>query len=125
MPVLDLGVLASLENNLPPSALRNLLLLFLSHVDNHLARINELLVCGDFSAAARDAHDMVSTAGNVGVARVSALARLLEGACRKDDAEAAHRLASELTAAGVAASEAIRARLGGDIGEHESEKRHA
>ncbi len=125
VPVLDLGVLASLENNLPPSALRNLLLLFLSHVDNHLARINELLVCGDFSAAARDAHDMVSTAGNVGVARVSALARLLEGACRKDDAEAAHRLASELTAAGVAASEAIRARLGGDIGEHESEKRHA
>ena len=59
----------------------------------------------------REAHTMISTSGNIGVARVSALAAELEEACENADREDSARLVEALSSAHDAAGPAIRAWL--------------
>jgi signal transduction histidine kinase/DNA-binding response OmpR family regulator len=105
--VLDLDHLEACQKVLPAPALQDLMVLYLADTDARMAGINKMASSGNLSAIGRDAHVLVGSAGNIGIVRVSALARLLEGACRDNDLEAAGRLVDELNAAAVDASKAI------------------
>ena len=52
----------------------------------------------ELGQAAREAHDLVAIAGNVGGMRLSALARQLQHACQAGDAEKSRAVAAELSA---------------------------
>jgi signal transduction histidine kinase/CheY-like chemotaxis protein/HPt (histidine-containing phosphotransfer) domain-containing protein len=98
-PVLDRDKLAILESVLPFSNIEGLLTLFLSEVDGHLTRINTSQSEANLNALAREAHDVVSSAGNVGAMEVSALARALERACKEGQGVLVERLVVELVQA--------------------------
>ena len=51
-------------------------------LEARLGRLAEMLEGSSWTAAAEGAHDIVSVAGNVGAMRLSALARILEHACK-------------------------------------------
>ena len=61
-------------------------------------RLSTLLAGGDTTVAAKEAHDMVSVAGNCGAGLVSAIAREIERACRAGDLTTAlaHRPAFDI-----------------------------
>jgi signal transduction histidine kinase/DNA-binding response OmpR family regulator len=92
LPVLDLEQLGALTNSLSLEMVRDFLGLFLSDTLGHIAAIAP----DDLRAAERDAHAVVSAAGNLGVARLCAQARLLETACRMGDRKKAAQLTGEL-----------------------------
>lgn len=62
-------------------------------LETRLERLAALLDASSWSEAAQGAHDIVSVAGNVGAARLSALARILEISC-KSGSETERRSAS-------------------------------
>ncbi|HEY2071602.1 MAG TPA: response regulator [Rhizomicrobium sp.] len=106
-PVLDFDKLASLREVLPYKNLHGLLTLFLTDTADQRAQIKEAIARNDLDEAARRAHDIVSTAGNMGAMRMSALARVFEGVCRQSDYEAAKNLGGELDKAITTASDAL------------------
>jgi len=106
--VLDHNQLASLAAVLPSEGLRDLLRLYLLDTDNHIAHIREQNVRVDMDGIARNAHVIVSTAGNIGAAQMCELAQQLNQACRDDDANAVDHLVEQLVIANVATSDAIR-----------------
>jgi signal transduction histidine kinase/DNA-binding response OmpR family regulator len=108
LPVLDLDHLAGLGKHLSSDVIRNFLSLYLTDTDCHLTRIKEMGIRGNLDAIAQDAHLIVSTAGNIGLARLSRSARSLEEACRNNEVETANRLTGELAIAGTAASQSVR-----------------
>jgi HPt (histidine-containing phosphotransfer) domain-containing protein len=68
--------------------LSDFLLLFTQDARANLDVVTASLDAGDLPAAARAAHAMVSSAGNVGARRLSALARTLENTAKSGDAVA-------------------------------------
>ncbi len=84
-PVLETGRLDELHTVLPPAALRELLLATIEDVRVRLGAIEKAHGTRDRVVMAQDAHVVVGTAGNIGAARVSALARALEQECRRPD----------------------------------------
>ena len=62
-------------------------------LETRLERLAVLLDASSWTEAAQGAHDIVSVAGNVGAARLSALARVLETSC-KTGSEAERQSAS-------------------------------
>jgi signal transduction histidine kinase/DNA-binding response OmpR family regulator len=108
LPALDLEHLATLEAALPVSAVRDFLVLYLMDTASHLSHINKLHDHADLAGVAREAHMLVSTAGNIGAAQVSAFARQLENACRNHNSQSATRLVSDLNAANILASSEIQ-----------------
>ena len=108
LPALDLEKLAMLESALPVSAVRDFLILYLSDTASHLSLVNKLHDHADLAGVAREAHMLVSTAGNIGAAQVSAVARQLECACRNHHSESAARLVSDLNATNIRASSDIQ-----------------
>ncbi|MGA3400998.1 MAG: ATP-binding protein [Acetobacteraceae bacterium] len=79
------------------------------------ARIDSLgtrVAAGELGLAAREAHDLVSVAGNCGACAVSALARSVEQAARRGDAVEAGRLFAAMRGAGGQAAEALEELLG-------------
>jgi signal transduction histidine kinase/CheY-like chemotaxis protein/HPt (histidine-containing phosphotransfer) domain-containing protein len=113
LPALDLEKLAALEGALPSSAVRDFLFLYLTDTASHLSHINKLHDHADLAGVAREAHMLVSTAGNIGAAQVSALAYQLENACRNHNSQSAARLVTDLNAANIMASSEIRIWLDG------------
>lgn len=81
LPVLNHAKLEILATALSPGAVTDFLSLYRTDTEIHLAEIENALTSGDFKRAARLAHEVVSTAGNIGVEQVSTVARLLETAC--------------------------------------------
>jgi CheY-like chemotaxis protein len=81
---LDLGILEDLEENMPGGSVAEFISLYLSTVDTHLAEIDACAAARDFDGVARQAHILVSTAGNLGAMATSALARELEGMCKEE-----------------------------------------
>jgi signal transduction histidine kinase/DNA-binding response OmpR family regulator len=112
--LLDHGKLESLQDILRAGGVRDLLLLYMLDADNHLALIRKQSANADLGGVARNAHVMIGTAGNMGAARVCALAEALNAACLAQDEKTVNRLVDELTAANVATSDAIRAWLDGE-----------
>ena len=108
---LDLTRLRTLQDLLPVEALCELLESYLHNSAERLALIREHAARNDLAAMKREAHTMISTSGNIGVARVSALAAELEEACENANGEDSARLAEALSRAHDAAGPAIRAWL--------------
>ena len=107
LPVLDSEKFDALLDALPQESVRDFLLLYITDTASHVGLINKLNIKSDFVAMAREAHMIVSTAGNVGAAQVSVLARSLEGACKNRDHETVHQFLTELNTANTAATDAI------------------
>jgi CheY-like chemotaxis protein/HPt (histidine-containing phosphotransfer) domain-containing protein len=92
----DVQKLDELAQYLPISGIVDLVLLFTSESDGHAARIKSHLAEKDYPAIAREAHILVSTAGNIGAMHLSATARTLEHACKSDCRDDIDRLVGEL-----------------------------
>jgi len=107
-PALDLEKLATLEAALPLSAVRDFLILYLTDTASHLSHINKLHDHADLAGVAREAHMLVSTAGTIGAAQVSAIARELENACRNHNGQSALRLVADLNTASIMAASEIQ-----------------
>jgi HPt (histidine-containing phosphotransfer) domain-containing protein len=84
---------------------------FLTGAGERLATITESAKTGDMEMVKREAHAMVSTAGGVGAAQLSALARNLEQACVAGDTAAAAALIRNLQDAAEPTFVALRQRL--------------
>jgi HPt (histidine-containing phosphotransfer) domain-containing protein len=102
IPLLDLDKLASLESILPFSKVAALVALFLSDLDSRVLRIGSYKSAGSRGDVAREAHIIVSTAGNLGAMQMSALARSLENACRENQFERVEPRVDELSVAAAA-----------------------
>ncbi len=75
-------------------------------------RLGARLAEGALEQAAREAHDLVSVAGNCGACAVSTLARAVEQAARRGDAPEARKLFDKIRGAGGQAAEALEELLG-------------
>ncbi len=109
--VLDLGKMSQLEALLPPAGLREFLKLYGIEAQTQRTEILRAYAADDLAAIARSAHELVSSAGNIGVARVSSLARELEVGCRTEDRETVRLAIARLDAAIEEAALAIKARI--------------
>jgi signal transduction histidine kinase/DNA-binding response OmpR family regulator len=105
---LDLRRLEVLETHLNPEKLRAIVELYLGGADECVESITRYAERSDFEALRREAHIVLSTAGNLGIRRVETLALELEEACRAHQSETALRLAAELRTASTAGSRALR-----------------
>lgn len=85
LPVLDLTQLDVFGTVFSQAKLRNLAGLYLIDVEARLSLIAQHRAVGDFDGVSRQAHIIVSTAGNLGAKQTSALARLLEISCAARD----------------------------------------
>jgi HPt (histidine-containing phosphotransfer) domain-containing protein len=77
-PVLDEPFIADLIGMLPAEEFASLLGMF----GERITRLREIAQVGGREMLAREAHVIISTAGNLGMARTSELARALEEACK-------------------------------------------
>ena len=83
--LLDKPHLDELRGFLPMEQVGDLVRVYLSSVDGHLADLERHLDQKDFKAAAGQAHVMVSICGNMGARQTSSLARALENLLRQDN----------------------------------------
>jgi len=108
-PLLDMDKLTELEVVLSLAQLRSLATLYLHDIDQHLACIAQCTGAKvDFDEISKQAHTIVSIAGNFGAMRASAIARRLENACRARDHELAMRMVDDLNVSCEASSAALQ-----------------
>ena len=100
---IDLGAALPWEN------LSGLISLFLVDAENQLAEIARLQDTGDIAGIGRQAHMLVSAAGNMGALETSALAREVEHLCRSGNRDGLDASIADLREACGRASAAIRA----------------
>jgi PAS domain S-box-containing protein len=110
--VFDTSTIASLEEYLPASSVRDLLALFVDQIDAQTEPIRRAAAAQDLGALGREAHSLAGSAGNIGAARLSRLARELEAACKTGDPNAAAKQSRRVAAASAAAAAAVRTWLG-------------
>jgi signal transduction histidine kinase/DNA-binding response OmpR family regulator/HPt (histidine-containing phosphotransfer) domain-containing protein len=89
VPLLDSETLKSLAAAMGDEGLDSMLLLFAQDARANLDAIAQGLAGADLAATARFAHAIVSSAGNLGMQRISVLARALENAAKSGGADAA------------------------------------
>jgi signal transduction histidine kinase/DNA-binding response OmpR family regulator/HPt (histidine-containing phosphotransfer) domain-containing protein len=111
LPVLDLAKLVDLERLLSADGLRDFVLLYLVDIENRLAKIAESRTNRDFESVLREAHNIVSTSGNLGAMQTSEFARRLCETCRSGNHERCSLLTDELCEASAVSSAALRARI--------------
>ncbi len=78
----DIHKLEELAQYLPIRGIVDLVTLFIAEASNHAMRIKNYLAADDLQNIGREAHILVSTAGNIGAMTLSATARRVELACR-------------------------------------------
>jgi hypothetical protein len=93
-PIFDRAKLDELSEIMEESKFTNLVGQFAQGLETRVGRLLELLDQSNWPDAAREAHDIVSVAGNVGAARLSALARHIETACKTGDVAASRSFSS-------------------------------
>jgi CheY-like chemotaxis protein/HPt (histidine-containing phosphotransfer) domain-containing protein len=96
LSVLNTDNLEELSAALPMESLAGLITLFLSDAENQLREIGACEKAGDLAGVARQAHMLVSSAGNMGAMRTSALAREVEQFCKAGDPQGLASLLEEL-----------------------------
>jgi HPt (histidine-containing phosphotransfer) domain-containing protein len=106
--ILDLEKLAALRAVLPMDSVCGLLDLFVADTANYVGRTLECAASDDLDGVARNTHVIISTAGNMGAAQLSALARQLTEACHARDSRAVAGLAKQLESANRATSHAVQ-----------------
>jgi HPt (histidine-containing phosphotransfer) domain-containing protein len=82
--VLDGGKIADLKALMAPGQFCDFITLCVSGAQGHFDQIEILLAAGDRKGAAREAHMLVSVAGNAGAMQLSALARKTEIAASQE-----------------------------------------
>jgi CheY-like chemotaxis protein/HPt (histidine-containing phosphotransfer) domain-containing protein len=92
----DIQKLEELTQYLPISGVVDLVTLFIAESGAHAMRIKSYLAASDLQSIAREAHIMVSTAGNIGAMTLSATARRVERACKARDLDDFGALVAEL-----------------------------
>ncbi|HEX5320257.1 MAG TPA: ATP-binding protein, partial [Stellaceae bacterium] len=107
----DADAIATLEKYLPAERVAEFLAMFVEQVEKQAADIRRLAAIPDIAELGREAHSLAGCTGNVGAARLSALARRLEAACKAGETRMAIALSADVDAAATAASDAVRARL--------------
>jgi len=96
LPVLNTDNLQELGAVLPIESLAGLITLFLRDAENQLREIASCEKAGDLAGVARQAHMLVSSAGNMGAMHTSALAREVEQFCKAGDPQGLAPLLEEL-----------------------------
>ncbi|HYJ36686.1 MAG TPA: response regulator, partial [Rhizomicrobium sp.] len=109
LPVLDTSNLQELSAALAWENLSGLVSLFLVDAENQLTEIAKLQQAGDLAGIGRQAHMLVSAAGNMGALQTSALAREVEHLCRAGNWDGLETSIMELREACTQSSAAIRA----------------
>jgi CheY-like chemotaxis protein/HPt (histidine-containing phosphotransfer) domain-containing protein len=84
---------------------------FLGNAAERIDRIKAMAAMGDHVGLAREAHSLISTAGNIGALKISSLARELETACADEDVRKVNSLVLRIDADSVPAWQAVRARF--------------
>ncbi|MDG3443951.1 response regulator [Nitrospirillum amazonense] len=113
-PAFDPGVLSGLGAAVPAAAFQSLVRGF---ADNGMARIDRLRALDprvDLGTIQGEAHDLVSTAGNVGLRRLQRLGRDLHQACVGGDPAGAQTALDRIVREGPPAWAALRQRFIGD-----------
>ena len=113
LPVLDATHLDSIRQVMTPGEFVDLIGAFIDGATDRLAKIERLAGTSDFPSILREAHDMVSTAGNFGARRVERTARQLEAAAKAGDPATTEDAAAELQHEATAALSALRERVMG------------
>jgi HPt (histidine-containing phosphotransfer) domain-containing protein len=90
------------------SEIADLISLFLAELDGHLQRVGAHKSDGNFPDLAREAHIVVSTAGNVGALQLSALAGKVETACKEKRTGVVPELVEDLNRAAGSAAAALK-----------------
>jgi signal transduction histidine kinase/DNA-binding response OmpR family regulator/HPt (histidine-containing phosphotransfer) domain-containing protein len=108
-PVLDMEILTGLESVLSRPELTNFISLYLIDLEQRLVGIAECRAQDDFVGVSQQAHTIVSTAGNLGAMKTSAIARCLETACRRGEQAHAISLIGELNNSCEASTAALKA----------------
>ncbi len=103
---IDRSCLDTLSLVMEPDEVRNFIELYLGETEERIARMRRQ---DDHGLLAGDAHAMVSTSGNVGALRVSALARRIEIACKDSQAADLGGLLDQLAAAFESTARALTA----------------
>ena len=85
LPVLDLEQLNTFGSVFSLLKIRTLASLYMIDVEARLTLLTERRSMRDFDGVSRQAHMIVSTAGNIGAKQTSALAHLLEISCMEQD----------------------------------------
>ena len=83
MPMVDQSAIETLRGFLPPNQIKALLTESLTDIEGRIHRLGVRLDAADAAGAAREAHDLVSVAGNCGARALSTLARDIERACKR------------------------------------------
>ena len=83
MPSLDQSVIDSLRGFMKPDQIESLLTESLIDMEARIQRLGARLAAADTVEAAKEAHDLVSVAGNCGAIAVSTVARDIERACKQ------------------------------------------
>ena len=109
--LLDEDALIGLDHVLPAGALIEFLLDYCRDAEHRLAEIQAAYGAGDHDTIARNAHDLVSTAGNLGAMQVSMLARALEQMCRRGEADNMSRQIQLLDSVARDTAKALHARI--------------
>jgi HPt (histidine-containing phosphotransfer) domain-containing protein len=81
-PVFDATKLDELKAIMEQAKFTGLVGQFALSLEERIQNLQGLLAQANWPDAAREAHDIVSVAGNIGAARLSALARDLEKSCK-------------------------------------------
>ncbi len=98
----DRGKLEQLTAATSAATFVPLLSTLIDAVEQRVAVVVELVESTMLPQAARDAHDLVGIAGNIGGMRLSALARQLQHACSSGDAQKCREVVAELNAEAAA-----------------------
>jgi CheY-like chemotaxis protein len=98
LPVLDLDQLNTFGSVFSVSKMKTLASLYMIDVEARLVLLAECRANNDLEGVSRQAHMIVSTAGNLGAKQTSALARLLEVSCVDRNSILSDRLITELRA---------------------------
>jgi CheY-like chemotaxis protein/HPt (histidine-containing phosphotransfer) domain-containing protein len=114
--ILNLENLEELEATLPADKIADFISLYLNSVEGHLQQIDTCAEAHDFEGIAKQAHILVSTAGNLGAVKTSALAREIEQACADRNGDKLRPMLIQLHESCAASSDGLRAWLASRAG---------
>src|SRR5262245_8340500 len=104
--VFDAGKLDELRTVMEQGAFVGLVGQFAESLQSRINRLQGWLAQANWPDAAREAHDIVSVAGNIGAEHLSTLARAIEKSCKASNAAGCSALGATFT---TAAADAMRA----------------
>jgi two-component system sensor histidine kinase/response regulator len=107
---LDDAALSRLEDQIGWTEVSELAEMLLAETPDRLAEIHRTLAAGDAATARQTAHDIASTAGNLGITEVSALAQELERKYNEGVYDALPPIAAQMDDAYHAAATELKAR---------------